>query len=749
MAVTTLGPRVSGRHAWRLPPRAHLSYHARRGGTLGAPSDESTDRARLFVDHLALCVASGGAAGAVLAGLDLFVRGPKSAGYLAQVLGLGFGAGARLGVLFVLASALVALLRVGWLRSVLWFGGALAWTGFAVHELGLLPRFSGPYARLAFLALAAVALLSLSGALVGLSLSPHWPGTGEPRAGWLLRLPRGRRRLCALALGLATLAVLLLDGVLFVDQYPYIHEVLRRTAGFLALAALLVLGLCAGRVRYVLPTGALLLLLALVTLHERTIVSALRSAPLVELAARDLSAFSDFDVDGYPSWLGGGDCAPFDAALNPGARELPANGLDDNCRLGDLPAPVVRAPVRAQAAAANLSIVLITVDALRADHLGSYGYARPTSPNIDGWFRTGLRFTDVLAPGAYTTITMPALMRGVYPRVLSWSVARQTNSFRLVAAAANPTLRGKETWLNSHLVSLDRAHAPLALVLARLGYDTWAVVDDGGSAFLSQPLMGQGFAEYVYVPLRGKKLWDPAGDAHVVREALARLAAPQAKPFFVWLHLYGVHAPDDVHPGAPRFGDEVMDRYDHEVAHVDRTLRPLLERLSELERERPLLTMLTSDHGERFTATLRGHGTTLVEGELRVPLLVRGPGIPSGTIAQVASSVDIAPTLLARVGVRELSGFDGVDLLDAQARARRKTVLADVWRYDALGVLEAERVAALDAQHRLVFEPRTNSTRLFTRGYRSKLLLGQDAALEQAIFRYLEHTGPQPQHLLP
>jgi arylsulfatase A-like enzyme len=539
------------------------------------------------------------------------------------------------------------------------------------------------------------------------------------------------------------------EALVLVGHYPFAHELLRRATVILGAISLLTLGR-APRVFGALALACLVLCLAalMVLGPERArVVSALRAAPFPELAIDDLRGLADTDLDGFSGWLAGGDCAPFDAAVHPDAQEVPGNGKDDNCRLGDLarlperPLPVVHA------SAAPVSLMLITIDTLRADHVGAYGYERQTTPNIDAFFASGLRCADAIAAGAYTTISMPALMRGYHARHLRWEVGRQTDHFRLLPASGS--LREGEGWFRAHLLAFDPQHRPLAALLLPLGFHTWAVVDDGGWGFLSSPLMGQGFERFLYVPNQSANMWAPEGDAHVARAALAALQARDERPFFLWIHFIGVHAPDAKHEGVPIFGPDAVAAYDHEIARVDRELAAVLRELAAIERERPLVTMLTADHGEEFFPQGRAHGSTLSESEIRVPLLMRGAGVPHRLVREPVSLVDVAPTLLARAGVSEGAGFDGLDILDGRKLGARQAVLSDVWRYDARGVLEFDRVAAVGGSHRLVFEAARNSTRLYQRGEEGALVFSQDAALEDAVARYLEVTGPRPTALLP
>jgi hypothetical protein len=699
--------------------------------------------------------------GALLCGADHGLRG-SAPGLLAVLFALGLGAGAgalagcKLGFVLALA-ALVPPPR----RALVWGLAGLALALLCARALGVLERLSGAYAQLAWVALIGLLLFAALSALLGAALAPADISLQLNQCG-LWRLPARRRNALLLALPLATGTLLALDHVLLVGSYPFVHALLQRSALLIASAALLHAGAHAARAwpprrRTVAQLAAAGLALAAAAFPlaaigpaQSALVAALRSAPLAALALDDLRAFGDVDDDGFALWLGGGDCAPFDPAVHPGAPEQRGNGVDDNCRLGDRMAPAEAPPSLHWAdSPATTSIVLITVDALRADHLGSYGYARATSPHIDAWFRDGLRFADAIAPGAYTTVTMPALMRGKHARALAWSVALQTSRLRLVRDPRQAGLAPGERWISAQLIAIDDARFPtLAQRLLARGYRTAAVVDDGGTSFLAPELMGAGFERYVYVPQLSGKLHDPRGDELVAEQAIATLAtlAEDPRPFLLWLHFYGVHAPDAVHEGVPSFGSGVVAGYDHEIAHVDQQLKRVFAALDAQAARAPLVTLLSADHGERMYGSGRAHGSNLGEDEIHVPLLLRGTGIARGVVAHSVSLLDVLPTVLALCGARELRGFDGADLLAPGAAALGRSVLSDVWRYDARGRLEFDRVAAVAGELRLVFDLGANAQRVYRRKT-GALVLAPAPALERAAFEYLERTGPRVREL--
>lgn len=224
----------------------------------------------------------------------------------------------------------------------------------------------------------------------------------------------------------------------------------------------------------------------------------------------------------------------------------------------------------------------------------------------------------------------------------------------------------------------------LAGVLGRCGYET--------SAFLANMLTAnhQGF-ESVHKYREGDR------DTDAARDAAAWLAAPRERPFFLWLHLIGPHAPyAPAAPHAERFrngtsadldGEPTTLRriqlerraltdaelawlvglYDGEVAQVDAHVGNVLDALEQAGRAQRTLVILTADHGEDLYERnfYIGHSMSVYSSVLRVPLLLRGPGVaPEGAVVEdVVSLVDVAPTALALLGIEAPQRFAGRALL--------------------------------------------------------------------------------------
>ena len=306
--------------------------------------------------------------------------------------------------------------------------------------------------------------------------------------------------------------------------------------------------------------------------------------------ARVAWALADRDGDGYPpASAGGADCDDTDPRRHPTAMEIAGNGIDENCTGADATAAAIaeRAAPRPSAPAPHHGIVLITVDALRADHLGAYGYRRPTSPSIDAFAATAARFRWALTPCPATRCAIPALATGQLP------------------AARDP------------------AAPTLAQLLRGAGWETAAItccerfspgtVDTDGFAHIDTS------PDSVRVRRTGQSNADAVADA-----ALRWLAArPRgAPPFLLWLHFYDPHQPYDAPEDADRFGDGALDRYDAEIAFADRHIGRVLAALD----PQTTIVALTADHGEEFGEHgTRFHARSLFNQVVRVPLLVRYP----------------------------------------------------------------------------------------------------------------------------
>lgn len=335
------------------------------------------------------------------------------------------------------------------------------------------------------------------------------------------------------------------------------------------------------------------------------------------VAVRLLQTWTDLDGDGHSAVFGGGDCDDLDASRFPGARDVAHDCVEasvvaaERDALGD--GGLVTLPPNA---APRPNVILVTVDALRPDHLGCFGYARDTSPRLDAFCAESIRFRRAIAPSSRSIRSLPAMHTGLYPTQLRFG--------------------GQFQWPD-----LEPSQTTMAERLRDAGYRTAAFV--GTRYFERAPGLFQGFDHVTHA-----EDWK-AADGEVLEQALPALSG--GEPFFVWLHLFHTHTPylDD---GAPsRFGDDEVGRYDTEVARADRRIGQLLDALRARGLDERTVVAVASDHGEAFGEHgHHGHSHSLYAEETLATLLVRAPGFAPREVSTPVGLHDLAPTLLNLAG---------------------------------------------------------------------------------------------------
>ena len=365
------------------------------------------------------------------------------------------------------------------------------------------------------------------------------------------------------------------------------------------------------------------------------------------------------------------------------------------------------------------SLVLVTVDCLRADHVGFLGYDRPVTPNLDALAKESVVVPNAIVAGAPTYFSLPAIMASRYPLALGRdvlglapgestlpTVLRGEGYATAAFLAGNPYLsrrfgydQGFDTF-HDFLASEIVAESPVAAPAAKnklSQFNRW--LQDG---FHRNGLAGSAYDEVYFwycqwVSAREGLSMDtlrryPAANV-IVDESTSWLTDVREQPFFLWLHLMDPHHP--YYPpeeslaalgsseitarrarllnsfwnrwdiGAGRFEKyraEILSLYDAGVHWVDRQLSRLVDALKVSERWDETVFVVTADHGESFLE----HGeryhspTSLPEQLIHVPLLMRAPGLSGRRLSdQPFSLLHLAPTLLDAVGVASPNSFQG------------------------------------------------------------------------------------------
>lgn len=371
---------------------------------------------------------------------------------------------------------------------------------------------------------------------------------------------------------------------------------------------------------------------------ERAAMAVAAHGTWSRLLISGLQRVSDVDRDGYSSLLGGGDCAPFDARVHPGATEVVGDGIDNNCVGGDAArAAPLRRPVwgpSAHADARKLNVVVVTIEALRQDHASFLGAARDTTPTLRALAAQSLVFERMYSAASFTRLSLASLFSSLAPSEIEWLPQAASKRMRRIGP--------RTPWLPE--------------LLQKSGYETIAVLSDF-SAFTAQESAGfeRGFTHYdisTSLEYRGGTMWGfPA--AIQVDKALGYVRAAE-RPFLLWLHLFEPHYRYEQPPGAPVFGQDERARYDAEIWHADHELGRLLQGLREQGVWDDTLLFVSGDHGESFGEHGdRWHGTSLFEPQVRPAALLRIPGVSGRRVDAAVTFSDIAPTVARVLGDRQ------------------------------------------------------------------------------------------------
>lgn len=351
----------------------------------------------------------------------------------------------------------------------------------------------------------------------------------------------------------------------------------------------------------------------------------------------------------------------------------------------------------------SCNVILISLDTLRADHLGAYDYERSTSPHLDAIAHRGVLFERCYAQAPGTLLSHMSIITGLYPR--------------------------RHGVVNTHLILSDQTPT-MASLLRQRGYSTAAFT---GGGYVRERFGYHGFDRF-------QELQDGASyrrENQRFSEMLDWLDS-QAGPFFLFWHSYRVHSPyhpppeydhfsdpsyDGIvvvdpgrpvefcegvqHPGCQRKGlpyfqrildqmssrdvQHVVDKYDGELVSLDALVGTLWEYLEAAGLLENTIVVIISDHGESFAERERniriGHGLPYRE-VLHVPLIVYTPGIEGGRRrGEIVQAIDVMPTIFDLLGEDVPSDLEGRTLLHDEPSEYRRFAFAEAWDSGGLTAL--------------------------------------------------------------
>jgi arylsulfatase A-like enzyme/Flp pilus assembly protein TadD len=289
------------------------------------------------------------------------------------------------------------------------------------------------------------------------------------------------------------------------------------------------------------------------------------------------------------------------------------------------------------------NLLLVSLDTVRADHLGCYHYAAAQTPRIDQLAASGLRFEQA---STVVPLTLPAhssLMTGTFP---SWHGVRDNGGFYL-----------------------EDDQLTLAEVLRDKGFRTGGFI----GAFVLDRRWGiaQGFERYFddfdldrFANAFGMDMIQRPG-SEVVDHALEWLRVEPKRPFFAWVHLYDAHTPYEApEPFRSRFPQTMNGAYDAEIASADAQVGRLIDALRADGRLDDTVVIVVADHGEMLGEHGElTHGFFIYEGATHIPLIVSGPGVPTAVVSDQVRIVDVMPTALSLLGIPVPRQVQGANLM--------------------------------------------------------------------------------------
>lgn len=360
--------------------------------------------------------------------------------------------------------------------------------------------------------------------------------------------------------------------------------------------------------------------------------------------------------------------------------------------------------------ASQPNVILITIDTLRADHLGCYGYKENTSPNLDRFASEGMLFKRCYAQASETAASLTSLLTGHYPH---------------------------ETTVTKNEIPLPLQLTTMAEYLKKEGYTTGAIV--ANYVLRKRNRFDQGFDFYDdsfpdTVPTRKTA---EKNALSVTAAATQWLDKNASKKFFLWLHYMDPHGPytppapykdqffwDKAEPdlafcpnekgkgGIPtyqRLGDNkkrsfYVAQYDGEIAYLDNALGSLLKTIEQKGLLENSIVVITADHGEEMGehGYYFAHGETLYTSSLHIPLIIRY-GSKKDVVEIPVQSVAILPTILKEMGIKNLTELPGQDLFGAE---KPGPIFSEIRHYQSL----------IDGDRAVLFDSKTGQTSLYDLG---------------------------------
>lgn len=310
-----------------------------------------------------------------------------------------------------------------------------------------------------------------------------------------------------------------------------------------------------------------------------------------------------------------------------------------------------------QALCKNCNVILISIDTLRQDHLGIYGYDKNTTPNIDEFAKKAIVFENAYTTAPWTLPAHASLFTSEYPEKLK---------------------------VQNHTDYLSDNEVTIAEIFRKNGYATYGI-SPGGMFLDTSYGLTRGFDEFVKIG-SGKPFWSDAKATFDLGSDYIK--ENTGKKFFLFLHTFQVHGPfGDSNPAngiidtdkkgefaktqkskqdSNLFNSQAIEKYDEDIKFTDEKIKKVFSQIDESKINKNTIVIVMSDHGEEFGehGLVGFHSHSLFEELARIPLIIYIPNTTGRKIPESVSLLDIAPTLLGLTGIKSEKNFQGLNLSD-------------------------------------------------------------------------------------